>query len=60
MYIMGEVVDWLIFMWIVVLYVEYDYDFVEYLLNDNNFCSKLLYWCIDVDYNGWWMCMILC
>ncbi|MGI9125305.1 MAG: glycosyltransferase family 2 protein, partial [Mycobacterium sp.] len=39
---------------------EYDHDFAKYPLdgNDEDGRSQLLHRRIDVDYNGWWMCMI--
>lgn len=58
LHIMGEVVDRSIFMWTAAPHAEYDHDFAEYPLNDNNSRSKLLHRRIDVDYNGWWTCMI--
>jgi galactofuranosylgalactofuranosylrhamnosyl-N-acetylglucosaminyl-diphospho-decaprenol beta-1,5/1,6-galactofuranosyltransferase len=58
LHIMGEVVDRSNFMWTSAPYTEYDHDFAEYPLNDNNSRSQLLHRRIDVDYNGWWTCMI--
>ncbi|MGA8328555.1 MAG: glycosyltransferase, partial [Mycobacterium sp.] len=46
------------FMWTSAPYTEYDHDFAELPLNDNNARSNLLHRRIDVDYNGWWTCMI--
>ncbi|MGW6377395.1 glycosyltransferase [Rhodococcus sp. NPDC055112] len=54
---MGEVVNRGIFMWSAAPNVEYDHDFSQYPLNDRE-NSKLLHRRIDVDFNGWWMCMI--
>ena len=58
LHIMGEVVDRSNFMWTAAPHAEYDHDFAEYPLNDNNAKSNLLHRRIDVDYNGWWTCMI--
>jgi galactofuranosylgalactofuranosylrhamnosyl-N-acetylglucosaminyl-diphospho-decaprenol beta-1,5/1,6-galactofuranosyltransferase len=58
LHIMGEVVDRTNFMWTSAPHTEYDHDFAKYPLNDNNYQSNLLHRRIDVDYNGWWMCMI--
>lgn len=58
LHIMGEVVNRSNFMWTAAPHAEYDHDFAEYPLNDNNDRSKLLHRRIDVDYNGWWTCMI--
>ena len=58
LHIMGEVVDRTNFMWTSAPYTKYDHDFAEKPLNDNNYDSNLLHRRIDVDYNGWWMCMI--
>ncbi|AOW93793.1 glycosyl transferase [Rhodococcus sp. WMMA185] len=54
---MGEVVDRSIFMWTAAPNVEYDHDFSRYPLSDRE-NSRLLHRRIDVDFNGWWMCMI--
>ncbi|MFD1812086.1 glycosyltransferase [Rhodococcus gannanensis] len=54
---MGEVVNRGIFMWSAAPNVEYDHDFSRYPLGDRE-NSKLLHRRIDVDFNGWWMCMI--
>ncbi|MEV0947134.1 glycosyltransferase [Rhodococcus sp. NPDC049939] len=54
---MGEVVDRSIFMWTAAPNVEYDHDFSRHPLSDRE-NSKLLHRRIDVDFNGWWMCMI--
>jgi galactofuranosylgalactofuranosylrhamnosyl-N-acetylglucosaminyl-diphospho-decaprenol beta-1,5/1,6-galactofuranosyltransferase len=53
---MGEVVDRNKFMWRAAPNVEYDHDFAEYPLRDED--SEDLHRRIDVDYNGWWMCLI--
>ncbi len=58
LHIMGEVVDRADFMWTSAPYTEYDHDFARYPLHANNHRSQLLHRRIDVDYNGWWMCMI--
>src|SRR3984893_17556523 len=58
LHIMGEMVDRANFMWTAAPYAEYDHDFAEYPLDDNNARSNLLHRRIDVDYNGWWTCMI--
>lgn len=54
---MGEVINRGNFMWTAAPNVEYDHDFSKYPLSDRE-NSKLLHRRIDVDYNGWWMCMI--
>jgi len=54
---MGEVVNRSIFMWSAAPNVEYDHDFAAKPLRDRE-NSKLLHRRIDVDFNGWWMCMI--
>src|SRR5271163_4133255 len=58
LHIMGEMVDRANFMWTAAPFTEYDHDFAEYPLSDNNPRSQLLHRRIDVDYNGWWTCMI--
>jgi galactofuranosylgalactofuranosylrhamnosyl-N-acetylglucosaminyl-diphospho-decaprenol beta-1,5/1,6-galactofuranosyltransferase len=58
LHIMGEVVNRANFMWTAAPHAEYDHDFAEYPLSDNNYRSNLLHRRIDVDYNGWWMCLI--
>ncbi|HZU49581.1 MAG TPA: glycosyltransferase [Mycobacterium sp.] len=58
LHIMGEVVDRSNFMWTAAPYAEYDHDFAKFPLSDNNIRSNLLHRRIDVDYNGWWTCMI--
>jgi galactofuranosylgalactofuranosylrhamnosyl-N-acetylglucosaminyl-diphospho-decaprenol beta-1,5/1,6-galactofuranosyltransferase len=54
---MGEVINHDTFMWTSAPYVDYDHDFAEYPLRDRE-NSKNLHRRIDVDGNGWWMCMI--
>lgn len=54
---MGERIDRSIFMWTSARYVDYDHDFALYPLSDLE-KSANLHRRIDVDYNGWWMCMI--
>ncbi len=54
---MGEVVLRNIFMWGAAPNVEYDHDFAKHPLSDRD-NSKLLHRRIDVDFNGWWMCLI--
>lgn len=58
LHIMGEVVNPETFMWTAAPHAEYDHDFSHYPLNDDNPKSKLLHRRIDVDFNGWWTCMI--
>ena len=58
LHVMGEMVDRENFMWTNAPNTEYDHDFAKYPLNDEEERSKLLHRRIDVDYNGWWMCMI--
>lgn len=63
---MGEVIDRSIFMWTHAPHVHYDHDFAKMPLSyqgnkddkpkDKN--SRDLHRRIDVDYNGWWMCLI--
>ncbi|HZZ46426.1 MAG TPA: glycosyltransferase [Pseudonocardia sp.] len=53
---MGEVVDRHKFKWGPAPHVEHDHDFAKYPLRDED--SKDLHRRIDVDYNGWWMCLI--
>jgi galactofuranosylgalactofuranosylrhamnosyl-N-acetylglucosaminyl-diphospho-decaprenol beta-1,5/1,6-galactofuranosyltransferase len=53
---MGEVIDPEIFMWRAAPNVTYDHDFALKPLRDEE--SEDLHRRIDVDYNGWWMCMI--
>jgi galactofuranosylgalactofuranosylrhamnosyl-N-acetylglucosaminyl-diphospho-decaprenol beta-1,5/1,6-galactofuranosyltransferase len=60
LHVMGEVVNRANFMWTNAPFTEYDHDFAKYPLggDDEDGRSKLLHRRIDVDYNGWWMCMI--
>ncbi|WP_297594092.1 glycosyltransferase [Mycobacterium sp.] len=58
LHIMGEVVDQSNFMWTAAPHAEYDHDFAEFPLSDKNPRSALLHRRIDVDFNGWWTCMI--
>jgi len=58
LHVMGEVVGRGDFMWTNAPNTKYDHDFARYPLNDRYSDSKLLHRRIDVDYNGWWMCMI--
>ena len=64
LHVMGEVVDRSNFMWTNAPFTEYDHDFAKYPLDaennkaDEDDRSQLLHRRIDVDYNGWWMCMI--
>ncbi|MBO0883252.1 MAG: glycosyltransferase family 2 protein, partial [Mycobacterium sp.] len=58
LHIMGEMVDRSIFMWGAAPFAEYDHDFAKFPLSDDNPHSKLLHRRIDVDFNGWWTCMI--
>ncbi|APE17717.1 glycosyltransferase [Mycolicibacterium pallens] len=59
LHVMGEMVDSQNFMWTNAVNTEYDHNFAKYPLNDEEeYRSKLLHRRIDVDYNGWWMCMI--
>src|SRR5689334_10092147 len=59
LHIMGEVVNQSNFMWTNAVNTEYDHNFAKYKLNDEEqYRSRLLHRRIDVDYNGWWMCMI--
>ena len=65
---MGEVIDRHSFMWTSAPHVHYDHDFYQYPLRDRKdhgrnangdvITSRDLHRRIDVDYNGWWMCMI--
>ncbi|NMO02986.1 glycosyltransferase family 2 protein [Gordonia sp. TBRC 11910] len=54
---MGEVINRGNFMWTAAPFVEYDHDFSKYPLRDRD-NSKNLHRRIDVEGNGWWMCMI--
>ncbi len=58
LHVMGEVVDRANFMWTNAPHTEYDHDFAKYPLADDDLKSTQLHRRIDVDYNGWWMCMI--
>ncbi len=59
LHVMGEMVDQENFMWTNAINTEYDHNFAKYRLNDEEEPrSRLLHRRIDVDYNGWWMCMI--
>ena len=58
LHVMGEVVDQANFMWTNAPNTEYDHDFAKHPLVDEGDRSKQLHRRIDVDYNGWWMCMI--
>jgi galactofuranosylgalactofuranosylrhamnosyl-N-acetylglucosaminyl-diphospho-decaprenol beta-1,5/1,6-galactofuranosyltransferase len=58
LHVMGEVVDRANFMWTNAPFTDYDHDFSKYPLADENIRSLRLHRRIDVDYNGWWMCMI--
>ena len=59
LHVMGEMVDQENFMWTGAVNTEYDHNFAKYPLNDEEQPrSRLLHRRIDVDYNGWWMCMI--
>lgn len=54
LHIMGEVVDRGVFMWTNAAHTEYDHNFATDSLAE----SPDLHRRIDVDFNGWWMCMI--
>ncbi|NLF31260.1 MAG: glycosyltransferase family 2 protein, partial [Planctomycetes bacterium] len=64
---MGEVVDPADFMWGAAPHSVYDHDFAEYPLGyrkpadqakaPDAYDSSALHRRIDVDYNGWWMCL---
>ena len=54
---MGEIVGRHDFMWGAAPHVEYDHDFAARPLRDRDE-SKDLHRRIDVDFNGWWMCLI--
>jgi galactofuranosylgalactofuranosylrhamnosyl-N-acetylglucosaminyl-diphospho-decaprenol beta-1,5/1,6-galactofuranosyltransferase len=43
-------------MWTAAPHTQYDHDFARKALSDRE--SRQLHRRIDVDYNGWWMCMI--
>ena len=65
---MGEIIDRGRFMWTAAPHTHYDHDFYRHPLRDRGeygrnasgeyIDSKDLHRRIDVDYNGWWMCMI--
>lgn len=54
---MGEVILRGPFMWGAAPFVDYDHNFAKYPLRDRE-NSKNLHRRIDVEGNGWWMCMI--
>src|SRR5690625_4579730 len=54
LHIMGEVVDPGVFMWTNAPHTEYDHNFAKDSLAE----TPDLHRRIDVDFNGWWMCMI--
>lgn len=54
---MGEVIDRNSFMWTSAPHVHYDHDFARYPLSDKE-NSTDLHRRIDVEFNGWWMCLI--
>ena len=62
---MGEVIDRHTFMWTSAPHVHYDHNFAKHPLSDQGKFddkpdapnSRDLHRRIDVDYNGWWMCM---
>src|SRR6476660_5606248 len=59
LHVMGEIVKQENFMWTNALNTEYDHNFAKYpLAAEEEPRSRLLHRRIDVDYNGWWMCMI--
>jgi galactofuranosylgalactofuranosylrhamnosyl-N-acetylglucosaminyl-diphospho-decaprenol beta-1,5/1,6-galactofuranosyltransferase len=59
LHVMGEMVDSENFMWSGAVNTEYDHNFAKHPLNDEeDHRSRLLHRRIDVDFNGWWMCMI--
>ena len=58
LHVMGEIVDQANFMWTNAPNTEYDHDFAKYPLVDESDRSALMHRRVDVDYNGWWMCMI--
>ena len=65
---MGEVIDPHTFMWSAAPHVHYDHDFHKHPLRDREVYPegiagapidcKDLHRRIDVDFNGWWMCLI--
>jgi galactofuranosylgalactofuranosylrhamnosyl-N-acetylglucosaminyl-diphospho-decaprenol beta-1,5/1,6-galactofuranosyltransferase len=59
LHVMGEMIDAKNFMWSGGLNTEYDHDFAKYpLAAEEEYRSRLLHRRVDVDFNGWWMCMI--
>ncbi|MEC9325585.1 MAG: glycosyltransferase [Actinomycetota bacterium] len=59
LHVMGEIVAAEDFMWSGAVNTEYDHNFAKYRLSDEEeYRSRLLHRRIDVDFNGWWMCMI--
>ncbi len=59
LHVMGEMVDSANFMWTHAINAEYDHNFAKYpLADEEEYRSRILHRRIDVDYNGWWMCMI--
>ncbi|MDT5335447.1 MAG: galactofuranosylgalactofuranosylrhamnosyl-N-acetylglucosaminyl-diphospho-decaprenol [Mycobacterium sp.] len=59
LHVMGEMVDQSNFMWTNAVNTEYDHNFAKFPLNDEEeLRSRLLHRRIDVDFNGWWTCMI--
>jgi len=58
LHVMGEIVDRANFMWTNAPHTAYDHNFAKYPLDDDDERSMELHRRIDVDYNGWWMCMI--
>ncbi|GAA3036162.1 glycosyltransferase [Gordonia defluvii] len=54
---MGEVINRSNFMWTAAPFVEYDHNFAKYPMSDRK-NSKNLHRRIDVEGNGWWMCLI--
>ncbi|WP_082320796.1 glycosyltransferase [Rhodococcus sp. 4CII] len=54
---MGEAVDQSTFMWTAAPFSGYDHDFAAHPLTDAEH-SRDLHRVVDVDFNGWWMCMI--
>jgi galactofuranosylgalactofuranosylrhamnosyl-N-acetylglucosaminyl-diphospho-decaprenol beta-1,5/1,6-galactofuranosyltransferase len=45
-------------MWTNAPHTQYDHNFAAYPLNDDELRSQQLHRRIDVDFNGWWMCLI--
>ncbi|HEX9497238.1 MAG TPA: glycosyltransferase [Mycobacterium sp.] len=59
LHVMGEIVKQDNFMWTNAINTEYDHNFAKFPLDaEEEPRSMLLHRRIDVDYNGWWMCMI--